>query len=163
MGNLSSSFDEEPARPESRSLLEDDDEDKDDTLETEPFDNSEGFRENQSDPKISLKAANDLIIVVEDEVERDLPQKRSSSENQMDNMRRQLEITENLLKAKRAELEQLEIKRKEEVNFFEKKLQMKDCEMALEKKKEEERWKDQISKLRSELEKAKKEKDEETK
>merc|ERR1712130_234780 len=162
--NLSSSFDEEPSRPESRSLLEDDDdEDKDDTLETEPFDNSEAFRENQSDPKISLKAANDLIIVVEDEVERDIPQKRSSSENEMDNMRRQLEITENLLKAKRAELEQLEIKRKEEVNFFEKKLQMKDCEMALEKKKEEEKWKDQISKLRSELEKAKKEKDEETK
>ena len=164
---------EQPPRPESRSLLEDDDD-----LETEPFDNSfsESPGENQSDPKISLRAANDSIIVVEDEVERDLPPKRSesSSGNELETMRRQMELTEALLKMKRAELEQLEIKRKEEVNFFEKKLQMKDCEMALLKErnntemaKKEEEWKtekkkdeDQILKLRSELEEAKKEKEE---
>ena len=171
---LPSTSGEQPPRPESRSLLEDDDGD----LETEPFDNSfcESPGENQSDPKISLRAANDSIIVVEDEVERDLPPKRSesSSGNELETMRRQMELTEALLKMKRAELEQLEIKRKEEVNFFEKKLQMKDCEMALLKErnntemaKKEEEWKtekkkeeDQILKLRSELEEAKKEKEE---
>ena len=171
---LPSTSGEQPPRPESRSLLEDDDGD----LETEPFDNSfsESQGENQCDPKISLRAANDSIIVVEDEVERDLPPKRSesSSGNELETMRRQMELTEALLKMKRAELEQLEIKRKEEVNFFEKKLQMKDCEMALLKErnntemaKKEEEWKtekkkdeDQILKLRSELEEAKKEKEE---
>ena len=85
-----------------------------------------------------------------------------------------MELTEGLLKAKQTELEQLEKKHNEAVNFFEKKLQMKDCETALLKEKintgmtkreeewkeEEEKWKDQISKLHSELEKAKKEKDE---
>ena len=117
-----------------------------------------------------MNAASDSIIVVEDEVETGLPQRRreSSSQNQMENMRRQLELTGGLLKAKRAELEQLEKKHNEEVNFFEKKLEMKDCETASLKernnaamtkreeewKAEEAKWKDQISKLQAELEKA---------
>jgi len=171
---LPSSLNDQLARPESRSLLEDDD------LETEPFesDNPESPGGMQSGPKISLKTASDSIIVIEDEVETGLQQYRDENSSQMGNMRRQLELTDGLLKAKRAELEQLEMKHNEEVNFFEKKLQMKDCEMALlkernnadmtkkeeewkgERKGEEEKWNDQISKLQSELEKAKKEKDE---
>ena len=169
---------EQPSRPESRSLLEED-------LETEPFDfDPENPEEEHSNPKLSMGADNDSIIIIEDEVERNLPQKRgeSASQNQMEQMGRQLELTDGLLKAKRAELEQLEIKHNEEVNFFEKKLQMKDCEIALlkerncaemtkkeedwkaEKESEEAKWKEEveaqnseISKLRSELEKAKKE------
>ena len=161
---LPAPFYEQPPQPESRSFLEDDD--------TEPFGNSGTFGEspgsNQSDLKISLKEAASNI---EDEVETSLlPQQRGEIEN----MRRQLELTEGLLKAKQTELEQLEKKHNEAVNFFEKKLQMKDCETALLKEKintgmtkreeewkeEEEKWKDQISKLHSELEKAKKERNE---
>ena len=72
-----------------------------------------------------------MIIVVEDG---DLPPKRSSSEIEMENMRRQLELTENLLKAKQ-----------EEINFL---------RSELEKTKKE---KDESKKEKDE---AKKEKDE---
>ena len=95
-------------------MLEDD--------ETQNFDISDTFSESpgggQSDPKNSMNAASDSIIVVEDEVETGLPQRRgeSSSQNQMKKMGRQLELTGGLLKAKRAELEQLEKKHNEEVN-----------------------------------------------
>ena len=79
---------EQPPRPESRSLLEDD-------LETQNVDISDTFSESpggsQSDPKISLKEANNSITVTEDEFETGLPQRRGG-----------------LLKAKPAELEQLD-------------------------------------------------------
>ena len=66
-------------------MLEDDETQKfSDTL-------SEGQGGSQSDPKISLKEANNSITVTEDEFETGLPQRRGG-----------------LLKAKPAELEQLD-------------------------------------------------------
>ena len=100
----------------------------------------------------------------------------------MENMKRQLELTDSLLKAKRAELEQLEIKRNEEVSCYEKKLQMKESEIALMRERhlaelatKQEEWKaemarelkeqaqckaNEILKLRADFEKAHKEKEE---
>ena len=79
-----------------------------------------------------------MIIVVEDG---DLPPKRSSSEIEMENMRRQLELTENLLKAKQ-----------EEINFLRSELEKT--------KKEKDKAKKENDEAKKEKDKAKKEKDE---
>ena len=187
-------------RPESRSLLENDDEGDDfntqgddiniegddlntvgdDLVDTEPFSPSTNLLLSPAQPKDSLDKDSDSIILIEDEVE--TREEEKFRQNQMENMKRQLELTDSLLKAKRAELEQLEIKRNEEVSCYEKKLQMKESEIALMRERhlaelatKQDEWKaemarelkeqaqckaNEILKLRADLERAHKEKEE---
>merc|ERR1712012_780199 len=169
----------EELRPESRSLLEDDDE-GDDLVDTEPFSPCTNLLLSPAQPKDSLDEDSGSIILIEDEVE--TREEEKFRQTQMENMRRQLELTDSLLKAKRAELEQLEIKRNEEVSCYEKKLQMKESEIAsmrerhlAEQATKQEEWKaemarelkeqaqckaNEILKLRADLERAHKEKEE---
>ena len=180
-------------RPESRSLLEDDNEgdnfntegddlntNGDDLVDTEPFSPCTNLLLSPGQPKDSLDKDSDSIILIEDEVE--TREEGGFRQNQMENMKRQLELTDSLLKAKRAELEQLEIKRNEEVSCYEKKLQMKESEIALMRERhlaelatKQDEWKaemarelkeqaqskaNEILKFRADFEKARKEKEE---
>ena len=118
----------------------------------------------------TLNTSSDSVIEV---FEEDKADPAAATSNDLGLLKSQLELTDGLLRAKRAELEKHEIKHNEDIKLFQKRLQTKDCEITLLKKmgedlkeqvkKKEDECKDQerhILSLHSELEKERREKKE---
>lgn len=99
--------------------------------------------------EITLNTTSDSLIEVVEEVK--APPTGEEPDNQEFHLlKTQLELTEGLLAAKRAELEQQEVKHNEDIKLYKKRLEAKECEITLLQSMEEEKKKSEIKKKEDE-------------
>ena len=132
---------------------------EDDFLGEEPRPDLES-PEKQSE--ITLNTTSDSLIEATEE-DGTPPTKEEPAFQDIHSLKTQLELTEGLLEAKRAELEQQELKHNEDIKLYKKRLEAKECEITLLQNMEEEKKKSQIKKKEEEWKSEMKKKEDEWK